>query len=189
MCLPKLLIWAVCIVAAALLLSAGNRHVTVAAGDSVIEAAFSPDDGAGQLVVKVIDSATESVRMSAYAFTSPAVVRAVIAAKRRGVRVQIVADERENTGADRSGKARHALNAIADAGVEVRLISAYAIHHDKIIIADGRHVETGSFNFTQAAASGNSENVLVVWNNPALAATYLRHWESRWAQGRDYQPG
>jgi phosphatidylserine/phosphatidylglycerophosphate/cardiolipin synthase-like enzyme len=38
------------------------------------------------------------------------------------------------------------------------------------VISDGKHVQTGSFNYSQAAAKSNSENVLVVWNNPDLAA-------------------
>jgi phosphatidylserine/phosphatidylglycerophosphate/cardiolipin synthase-like enzyme len=126
--------------------------------------------------------------MSAYTFTSPTITRALIAAKKRGVHIQLLADERNNLVEDRSGKARHALNALGEAGVEVRVISAYAIHHDKLIIVDDRHLETGSFNFTTSAATRNSENVLVVWNNPELAAIYLRHWETRWAQGRAYSP-
>ena len=40
-------------------------------------------------------------------------------------------------------------------------------------MVDGRHVETGSFNFTVSAAKRNSENVLVLWNNPTLANRYI----------------
>ena len=157
-----------------------------APADATLEAAFAPDAGAEALVVKVIGTATKTVKMSAYTFTSPAIVRALIAAKKRGVQIQLLADERANLVEDQSGKARHALNAASDAGIEVRLISAYAVHHDKLLIVDGRHVQTGSFNYTNAAATRNSENVLVVWNNPALATIYLRHWTNRWSQGRDY---
>jgi phosphatidylserine/phosphatidylglycerophosphate/cardiolipin synthase-like enzyme len=34
--------------------------------------------------------------------------------------------------------------------------------HDKVIIADGRNTEVGSFNYTRAADRVNSENVLVM---------------------------
>jgi hypothetical protein len=27
----------------------------------------------------------------------------------------------------------------------------------------------------------------VVWNEPKLAASYLRQWERNWNQGRDYK--
>ncbi|MGH8388743.1 MAG: phospholipase D-like domain-containing protein [Pseudomonas sp.] len=62
-------------------------------------------------------------------------------------------------------------------------VDSNAIHHDKLMVVDGMTVETGSFNFTAAAAKSNSENALVVWNDPALAETYLNHWQSRWYQG------
>ena len=75
------------------------------------------------------------------------------------------------------------MNLVAGAGIPIRVISAYAIHHDKYIVVDGCHTQTGSFNYSQAAAKSNSENVLVVWDNERVAALYLAHWESRWKQG------
>jgi hypothetical protein len=52
-------------------------------------------------------------------------------------------------------------------------------------LVDGRTVETGSFNYTLGAARSNSENELVVWNDPQVAARHLEHWQSRWAQGSE----
>lgn len=152
-----------------------------------IETAFSPDGDSEALVVKVIHSAKKTIRLSAYSFTSPAVTRALIDAQRRGVDVAVVVDYKNNMIDDRSGKARIALNLLADAKIAVRTISSYPIHHDKFIIADALHVETGSFNYSASAANYNSENVLVVWNNPQVAASYLKHWNSRYEQGADYK--
>ena len=59
--------------------------------------------------------------------------------------------------------------------------------HDKVIVADGRNTQVGSFNFSRAADRSNSENVLVVWDDPSIAASYLKHWTSRWAQGTDWK--
>ncbi len=148
-----------------------------------IETGFSPDGDAERLVLKVIDSSTRSVRLAAYAFTSPKVVQALLRAKRRGVDVQVVADDSGRK--SKSGAA--ALNLVAGAGIPTRLNGKYAIHHDKYIIADGRHVQTGSFNYSQAAAKSNSENVIVIWHNPELATQYLRHWESRFGEGSAYR--
>ena len=55
--------------------------------------------------------------------------------------------------------------------------------HDKTIISDGRHLQTGSFNYSRAAASSNSENVLVLWNAKSVAQDYTVHFNSRWQQG------
>jgi phosphatidylserine/phosphatidylglycerophosphate/cardiolipin synthase-like enzyme len=148
-----------------------------------IEVAFSPEAGSEALVLKVIASAQTSLRLAGYTFTSPAAVRALIDAYGRGVDVQVLIDDRGN----RSRSSSIAMHLIADSGIPIRTISAYAIHHDKYIVVDARTTETGSFNYTQAAARSNSENVLVLWNDPAVAATYLAHFANRWAQGAEWR--
>jgi phosphatidylserine/phosphatidylglycerophosphate/cardiolipin synthase-like enzyme len=151
-----------------------------------LEVAFSPNEGAEALVIKVIDSAQRDLRVLAYSFTSASVTHAMLDAVKRGVDVKLVVDSKNNLSEDRSGKARAALSALANAGADVRVISAYPIHHDKVIVVDGRTVELGSFNFSDAAARKNSENVLVNWDNPQLAATYLRHFERNYRQATPF---
>ncbi|WP_432262980.1 phospholipase D family protein [Cupriavidus sp. TMH.W2] len=153
-----------------------------------IEVAFSPNEGSEALVVKVIDSAKTEIRLLAYSFTSAPVTAALLRAKQRGVDIAMVVDAKNNLSEDRSGKARAALNALVNAGIRVRTISVYAIHHDKSLCVDKTTTETGSFNFSSAAASKNSENVLVHWGNPQLTAVYLKHWARNWEQGTPYQP-
>ncbi|WP_233177095.1 phospholipase D family protein [Ralstonia sp. ASV6] len=153
-----------------------------------IEVAFSPDEGAEALVVRAIDSAIRSVRILAYSFTSAPVTEALLRARKRGVDIAVVADAKNNLSEDRSGKARAALGALVTAGIPVRTVSVFAIHHDKTIVVDSQTTETGSFNFSSAAAHRNSENALVVWGNPQLAAIYQRHWERNWSLGVDYRP-
>lgn len=160
--------------------------VQSAPGGALLESAFSPRGGGEQLVIKVISSSRKEIRMLAYGLTNPNIVHALLAAKRRGVDVRVAVDHKANVSEDPSRKGMAALNLLANAGIPVRTVGAYAIHHDKVLVSDASHVETGSFNFTAAAEKSNSENVLVVWNNPHLAATYLQHWERNWAQGRDF---
>lgn len=155
-----------------------------APGGAQVEVGFSPDGGAERLVLKTINTAQKSIRLAAYSFTSPKVVRALLDAKRRGVDVRVVADDKGNQ--SKAGVA--ALNLLAGARIPTRLNGAYAIHHDKYIVADGLHVQTGSYNYSQAAAKSNSENVIVIWHNDALAAAYLRHWQSRFDEGINYKP-
>lgn len=150
-----------------------------------IEFGFSPGEGAEKLVLKVIDSAQQELRVLAYSFTSASVVDALLRARRRGVDVRVVVDEKHNL-RESDGKAVHALAALRNAGVPVRTVSQWASQHSKVLVVDRRNVETGSFNFSAAAASRNSENVIVIWNNPAMAAAYLQHWESRFSRGRDF---
>lgn len=150
------------------------------------EYGFSPEGSAKALVLKVVDASTRSLDVMAYGFTSQEVTTAVIDAARRGVAVRVVVDYKANVGEDRSGAAGRALTRLVKAGVQVRTINAYAIHHDKVMIADGKHVQGGSFNYSAAAASQNSENVMVRWSNPQAAAAYGAHFMSRWSKGVDF---
>jgi phosphatidylserine/phosphatidylglycerophosphate/cardiolipin synthase-like enzyme len=164
-------------------LGAGIRTVPAAGS---IDVGFSPDDGAEALVLRVIGSAKQSLRMSAYSLTSPSIVKALIAAKQRGVDVQVVADYKNNVVEDKSGKGRRALNLLTEAMIPTRTIRAYDKHHDKLIVVDETSVQTGSFNYSASAAQRNSENVIVMWGNPALAKVYLDHWKNRYQQGQDW---
>lgn len=151
-----------------------------------IEVAFSPNEGSEPLVIKVIDSAKTELRVLSYSFTSARVTEAFIRARKRGVDVKLVADERNNGIEDRSGKARAALSALVNAGIDVRTINAYPVHHDKVIVSDRETVEVGSFNYSDAAARKNSENVLVNWRNPKLAEVYLQHFLRNYRQSSQY---
>jgi phosphatidylserine/phosphatidylglycerophosphate/cardiolipin synthase-like enzyme len=150
-----------------------------------IEVAFGPEGGAEALVVKFIASAGSSIRLAGYAFSSPVVVDSLAAAARRGVDVQVVLDHGHNVTEDDKGIGRKALARLARAHVVIRTSSAFRHLHDKFIVADARHVQTGSYNYSKSA-NLNSENVLVIWRDPALAAKYLRHWQSRFESGKPW---
>lgn len=166
-------------------LSTREQRIQTVAGPRLVSVGFSPEGSAEALVLKVIESAHRAIRVSAYALTSAPIVRALIAAQRRGVSVEVVADANANTEGRAYGE--RALASLKNAGIPVRTVSVYAIHHDKVIIADDS-VETGSFNYSRAAARENSENVIVLWDDPTLAQLYLQHWRSRWNQGLAFHP-
>jgi phosphatidylserine/phosphatidylglycerophosphate/cardiolipin synthase-like enzyme len=89
-----------------------------------IEAAFSPEAGAEALILRVIDGSQQSIRLAAYAFTSPPVIRALMAAKKRGVDVRLVVDA--SNGKSKSGMA--ALNLAVNAGLPARTVATYRIY-------------------------------------------------------------
>jgi phosphatidylserine/phosphatidylglycerophosphate/cardiolipin synthase-like enzyme len=141
------------------------------------EVAFSPDPAALQLVLKGIRQARRSIHLAAYVFTSKPVATALLEARRRGVEVAVVADKQENQ------RQYSATRFLANQQLPVRLNGKYAILHDKFMIIDQQHVQTGSFNYTASAASKNAENVLIIWNAPALAARYESQWQRLWEEG------
>ena len=154
----------------------------VVAPHNQIESAFSPEAGGEGLVLKVIGSAQKEVRLAAYSFTSLTIAKALISAEKRGVDVRVVVDDKRNRGKPSIA----ALSLLVNAGISVRTNASYALHHDKYIVADSRHVQNGSFNYTAGAAEANSENVLVIWNDSDLAGSFLKHWQSRWDQGAPF---
>ncbi|WP_080747227.1 phospholipase D family protein [Comamonas thiooxydans] len=151
-----------------------------------VEVGFSPDAGAFPLVLKVINSSSRSLDVMAYSFTSAEVTRAILNARKRGVHVRVVADEKQNMSAPGARYAQSALSSLISAGAEVRINGNYSIFHDKVIISDGVHVQTGSFNYSKAAANSNSENVVVLWGAASVASQYSAHFKSRWNEASIY---
>lgn len=147
-----------------------------------IDVGFSPEGSALKVVLKTIDDAHDSIRLMGYSFTSPEVVKALVAAKKRGVDVRVVIDDKGN----RSKASQAAMNVVVNAGIPLRINGQFRIMHDKVIITDGKNVETGSFNYTRSAAEYNSENALLISDVPVLAQNYLTHWQSRWDGGTDW---
>lgn len=163
-----------------------NSNSVVVAAVGSIEVAFSPNEGSQALIIRVIDQAKLQLLVLSYSFTSAAITQALTHAIRRGVKVTLVADHKHNVQEDATGKARAALSTLASAGADVRTIRAYPIHHDKVIVADGRTVQLGSFNYSEAAQRSNSENVLVNWNNPELAKVYTEHFKRNYMKSKPF---
>lgn len=164
--------------AALLLFSSLPAQATASPPDVAV--GFSPGGSARGLVLQTLKEAQSSVRMMAYALTDPDVVSALNAAHRRGVDVKIIIDHRFSLS---NAASREAVRYLVTHGLPLRTVSAWAIHHDKVIIADGHTVETGSYNYTRAADRKNFENVVVLRHMPGIAAQYLTHWQSRWEKG------
>jgi len=149
---------------------------------ATVQVGFSPEGSAQTLVLDVIHTAKHHIRMMGYDFTAHDIAHALVDAQKRGIDVKVVLDARSNDGR----ASRAAMNALVDGGVGLRTIDRYKLQHDKVIITDGRTVETGSFNYTSSAERSNSENAIVIWNFPEVASSFLRHWQSRWDQGQRY---
>ncbi|MGV3741626.1 MAG: phospholipase D-like domain-containing protein [Burkholderiaceae bacterium] len=140
-----------------------------------LQAAFSPWDDIEEIIKASIDQAQQQVYVQAYLLTNKKIAGALIAAKRRGADVRVLADARRHADVPSSRLAE-----LASAGVGVWLETGYENAHNKIIIIDAvmphATVITGSFNFTWTAKHRNAENVLVVRNNPSVAAKYQMNW-------------
>ena len=146
------------------------------AGAARVEVAFSPGDDIAGLIVERIGRARRSVQVQAYLFTDRAIANALLAARSRGVEVELVGDANQHA----NGGLPHA-KALARAGVRVWLDARHGAAHDKDVIVDGRDaaaaVITGSYNFTRAAQHSNAENVVVISGNRAVTDRFVANFE------------
>lgn len=142
---------------------------------SSTEVFFPPWDDAQQQLLKVLDEACAEVRMQAFLLTSREIAARLLAAHRRGVDVQVLADARQHAEHPASLLAK-----LAQAGIPVWLESRYRHAHSKVIVVDANSpapvVVTGSYNFTWGAQHLNAENLLILRGQPALAERYAANW-------------
>ena len=141
-----------------------------------IEYAFTPGGDAAGLIVRTIDAARSQVLVQAFSFTHREIADALIRAHRRGLDVQIIADQ-EQTNALQSA----AMQSVLAAGLSVFMDADHSAAHNKVIVIDQNAKQpaliTGSFNFTFAAQYRNAENVLVLRGNPDLTRAFFANWQ------------
>ena len=135
-----------------------------------VEVYFSPKGGCTEAVVQELGKAKATVLVQAYSFTSVPIAKALLAAHKRGVKVEVILDKSQKS--EKYSEADFLVNV----GIPVQIDTKHAIAHNKIMVIDGQTVITGSFNFTTAAEEKNAENLLVI-RSPELAAKYAANWK------------
>ncbi|OPY16055.1 MAG: Phospholipase D precursor [Syntrophus sp. PtaB.Bin138] len=105
----------------------------------------------------------------AYCFTSVRIAKALVDAKKRGVRVEVIIDKGRKT------ERYSAVTFFKNQGIPIYIDDLEPLQHNKIMIIDVSTVITGSFNFTKAAER-NAENVLII-RSKEMAGIYKRNWE------------
>ncbi|MDF0506836.1 phospholipase D family protein [Burkholderia cenocepacia] len=162
----------------------GGVAVRSAPAGRVNSVAFSPDGNGMELVLYGVSTAHRSIHVLAYVMTYRPLIDALAAKALSGVDVSIAVDYSESIVNDRTGSIRRGLDYLVRAGATVCVVDRYRLMHDKSMILDQQSVQTGSINYSAAGAKSNSENVVVAWNDPALAEAFERHFQSRMSQCR-----
>lgn len=158
--------------------SAEESRVYPARGE--VEVAFTPGDAPEAVILRTLAEARKAVYVQAYAFTSTPIADALIAARARGVKVEVLLDAQLNR---RGGRA---LAKLLAARVPVFFETRYNAAHNKVMLIDPEGgasvVLTGSYNYTYSARERNAENLLALRGNAPLARDYLRNWRSHRAE-------
>ena len=145
-----------------------------------IDVYFSPRGGATEAIVSEINNARTEILVQAYSFTSKPIAKALIEAKKRGIRIEAVLDRSQ-----RSEKYSSA-DFIAHAGIPTYIDDNHAIAHNKIIIIDKQVLVTGSFNFTKSAEERNAENLLILKGNKSLLDRYIQNFNKHQKHSEAY---
>ncbi|WP_457678787.1 phospholipase D family nuclease [Thermovibrio sp.] len=140
------------------------------------EAFFSPKGGCTKEIVSLINHSKRKIDIAIYSFTSKPIAKALIDARKRGVKVRVIIDYG-------NGKSRFCVGPLLEkAGIEVRYKkgSGGGLMHDKYAIYDGKVVSTGSFNWTANAEKRNDENLVVIKNDRRLVEEYKNNFKKLW---------
>ena len=137
-----------------------------------MEVYFSPETDILHLFRQQINLTKTSLYAAISSIDSGELVQALLEAKDRGVRVQLVLDE-EYTLAD-PAQAKF----LVGRGLDIRLLGGEAGGHmnNNFAIFDGRELLTGSYNWTERSQRFNLESVLLA-KEPAVVAAYIQEFE------------
>ncbi|MCU0497267.1 MAG: phospholipase D-like domain-containing protein [Anaerolineae bacterium] len=119
-------------------------------------------NGVDAPLATAIGAVRQTLDIAAFEWNNPAINQAVVAAKQRGVRVRVVADN-EHTIEDDG-----VIQALIDVGIPVVYDERSAFMHNKFMIMDSTTVWTGSTNFTINDVYRNNNNLLMLRSRQAV---------------------
>jgi phosphatidylserine/phosphatidylglycerophosphate/cardiolipin synthase-like enzyme len=137
---------------------------------------FTPPANSVTAIIKAIDGSEREVLVQAYGFTHNGIAQALVRAHQRGVLVRVLLDKKS------ASSNRYVIGILENAHIDVRQDGKHAIAHNKVMVIDLNKVITGSFNFTNSAATRNAENFLIL-KSEDLAQQYRLQWKNHWAHG------
>ena len=146
------------------------------------EAFFSPLDNLADVITAALENAMESVCAAVYTITYDPISRALrqlhdrSLSSGRPVQIRIISDDEKvcEPGSDIWSFCRCS-------GMQVRVDESFSQMHHKFAVIDGKTLINGSFNWTQAAATKNYEN-LTVTTDKRIVNMFLAEFERVWIQ-------
>lgn len=149
-----------------------------------VQACFSPDGRCSAQILREIGQAKQEILAAVYALTSDDLAWALVQARRRGLKVQVIIDRAfdKDNGISKG-------NFLNQERVPIRRVSGVGkdknpgdkgLMHQKFAVIDQTIVVTGSYNWTLSAEKFNHENLLVFRDARPLADEYRREFFRLW---------
>lgn len=143
-------------------------------GTSELEVYFSPQDKPARVAVRpLIQDARERIDIGVFFLTHKGITQDLLRAHERGVKVRVILDATAAT----NGYTKHEL--LRAVGIPVKVENWGGKMHMKSAAIDGKHLVTGSMNWTSAGDNSNDENTIII-HDEALAAQYHAFFEGIW---------
>jgi len=137
---------------------------------------FCPEDQCKNNVVRVLDSANESIKFMTFSHTHDDTGDVLVKKHFEGVNVQGVFERTQNN-------AWCEFEKLEKYNLNVKWDSNKANMHHKVFIVDEKIVITGSFNPSSNGDTNNDENVLII-HNKYIAEQYVSEFDYVW----NYEP-
>lgn len=155
-----------------------TKEVTVTSFDQgKVQFAFSDlVNDPKELLLEAIHQAEDTLDIAIYNFEDSKIAEAVLAANERGVTVRIITDA---TKAEKESRAK-ILDEFISHGIAVKINTTRKMHL-KTTIVDKYLIVTGSYNFTEASANENLEQLLTL-SDEDLAKEWTTIFDDLWEQ-------
>ncbi|HEX8037950.1 MAG TPA: phospholipase D-like domain-containing protein [Chryseosolibacter sp.] len=141
---------------------------------------FSPGEDCKNAIIQQMNLSRRHLEICVFTISDDDIAHAILAAHGKGVSVRIITDNEKSC--DRGSDIRR----LAAAGISVKIdVSDNHMHH-KFMIADGRSLITGSYNWTVSAARFNHENILLT-TEEGVIASYSGGFDQLWKEMVDYR--
>lgn len=109
-------------------------------------------------VISMIENAQRSLKVAMYTWTHPQITESIIAAKKRGIKVEVILDRNQALGAGKKITQQLIKN-----GINIWIGPSHKMMHHKFMIIDDQTFVSGSANWTQAAFSRNEECFVIIY--------------------------
>ena len=135
-----------------------------------------PDDSAISILA-TIDGASRTLRVKMFAFSDPALLKAVFTAKHRGVTVRVMLNPARRSGEDDNEDTRKAL---ARARIEVKDANpVFDLTHEKSMVVDEVTAVVSSFNWTTKNLNETRDYGIVTEHGPEVGEI-IECFEADW---------
>lgn len=135
---------------------------------------FSPSLACENNIIKLLNNAKKRIDIVVYSINNWNIYTALQETQKRGIPIRILTDRTQAGGRGAKAPALHA------EGFNIRVHSKNKIEHNKFMVVDGETLITGSYNWTNPASLKNSENCLLIWNDPKTISAYQKRFEYLW---------